>query len=448
MDMIMNKIITIFVIIALIPVVVAAQQTVSLTVEKSIEIGIANSKSLHSSRMRFDAADAKSSEVSVTRFPTVKFSGGYSRLSDIPPFDIGPYPPLLTTPITISSAVLDNYNTRLTFQQPIFTGFRLQSETDLADYTAQATGKDYSRDKSNLVYNIKNAYWTLYKAKEFKRVVDEVVDQMKSHLRDVQNIFGQGIATKNDVLRVETQLSNAELTQLDAGNNVQLATIGLNNIIGLPLLTNVDIASQIQSTQSPSYDVNDLIRQANERRPDLRAIELRVKAGEAGVGMARSGWFPQIYLVGNYYYARPNQRIFPTIDAFKSTWDVSLNVSMDIWNWGTTIHQTNQAQAELAQAQDALGQLKDGISLDVTQSYLNFNESRDRIEVAQKGVEQAEENYRITNEKFKSGLALNSDVLDAEVSLLQAKWNYIQALVDHELADARLQQATALDMNY
>ena len=78
----------------------------------------------------------------------------------------------------------------------------------------------------------------------------------------------------------------------------------------------------------------------------------------------------------------------------------------------------------------------------MTQSYLNVNESGERIGVAEKGVREAEENYRITNEKFKAGLALNSDLLDAEAGLLQARWNNIQARVDHELAQARLQRAS------
>jgi outer membrane protein TolC len=108
------------------------------------------------------------------------------------------------------------------------------------------------------------------------------------------------------------------------------------------------------------------------------------------------------------------------------------------------MHQTQQAQAQLAQAQDALGQLRDGITLEVTQNYLTLHQSRERIGVSQQTVKQAEENYRVTNEKFRLGVALNSDLLDAEASLLQAKWNYIQSLVDYELAQARLQKSIGL----
>ncbi|HUN67089.1 MAG TPA: TolC family protein [Bacteroidota bacterium] len=422
-----------------------AQSTLNLTIDQAIQTGIANSKSLHASSAKVAGAEAKASEAGAARFPTLKAAGLYTRLSDVPAYNLGPFPPLLMTPITIVPSILNNYTARMTVQQPLFTGFALTSNVNLTSYNADATAKDFERDRAELIYAVRSAYWTYYKTMEFKKVIDEVVEQMKAHLHDVQNMFAQGVVTKNELLRVEVQLSNAEVTQIDAGNNVELAMIGLNNTIGLPLKTNIVLTSTIGRTEHAYQDTSVLIMQALERRPEVQAMDLRVKAGESGVTLARSGWWPQVGLIGNYYYSRPNQRYFPAIDAFKNTWDVSLSVSLDIWNWGTTLFQTREAEAQLVQAQDALSQLKDGISLEVTQCYLGFRESDERIHVAEQAVGQAEENARITSEKFRSGLVLNSDVLDAEVALLQAKWNYIQALVDHELADARLQKAIAAE---
>ncbi len=431
------------------------QQKLTLTMENAIQVGLENSKAVHASMMKTQAAESKSAETNTYRLPSIKLGGSYMRLSDVPAFDVtlpanafGPGFPPSSVSFPLSQTVLDNYNLRATVQQPLFTGFRLQSSSAMADYTAQASERDYDKDRSDLVYNVKSAYWSLYKAIEFKKVIDENVGQIEAHLKDVQNFLAQGIVTKNEVLKVEVQLSNAKVLQLDAQNNVQLARIALNNTLGIPLETEVDLASSAASPTSPQQygDVRTLIQQALDQRPELRGMEMRVKAGESGVTLARSGWYPQIYLVGDYYYARPNQRIIPTIDEFRDTWDVGISVSFDLWNWGQTIHQTNQAQAQLAQAQDALGQLRDGVTLEVTQSYLNANQTKQRIEVAQKAIEQAEENYRITDEKFKSGLALNTDLLDAEMALLQAKWTYIQSVVDHELADAKLQKSIGNDV--
>ncbi len=414
-----------------------AQEKLSLTIEKAIEIGLQNSKSLHSSQSKVLASDAKVGETNTLGLPSLKLNATYSRLSAVDPFKITLGP----TPIEISPSIFNNYNVKATVQQPIFTGFKISSAEKIAEYSAEATKHDFKKDAKELTYNIKNAYWNLFKAIEFKKVVDENVGQVKAHTKDAENLLAQGMATTNDVLKVQVLLSDAQVRQIDAINNVQLSMLSLNNIIGLPLSTEIVLASTIQKTTKNFSDVSNLVKKAFETRPELLAMDARVKVSEANVTMNRSGWWPQIALVGNYNYARPNQRIFPSKDEFKDTWDVSIALSYDIWTWNTTGHQTEQAEAQLTQTNDAMGQLKDGITLEVTQNYLNQKQTIERISVAEKGVQQAEENYRITNEKYKKGLALNSDLIDAEVALLQAKLVLTQSLVESELAEARLSKA-------
>lgn len=415
-----------------------AQPRLSLTVEKAMQLGLENSKVLHSSLMKTEYADARAGEINTSRLPSLKFSGGYTRLSDIPASSIGPYPPLLTTPIVIAPSVLDNYSMKLSLTQPLFTGFRMAALSRAADYSAEAQNFEYSKDKSELMYNIRVAYWSLHKAMQIKNVLDENVAQVRAHLKDVQNMLAQGMTTNNDVLKLQVQLSDVQLKQIDANNGVRLAMISLNSTIGIPLSTEIDLESGVVHQPREYGELNKLIEQAMENRPDLKAIDSRVRAGEAGVTAAKSGWFPQIYLAGNYYYSRPNQRIFPTQDIFRDTWDVTIGVSLDIWNWGATVHQTDQAQAQLEQAKDARGQIQDAITLDLTQAYLNLQQAKERISVADQGVKQAEENNRVTGRRFNAGLASTSDMIDAEVAQLQAKTNYTNALVDYQLAEARI----------
>jgi outer membrane protein TolC len=395
--------------------------------------------------MRVEYADAKAGEINASRLPSLKFSGGYTRLSDVPPgaaiipanaFGAGLPPQTLNVPL--SQTVLNNYSMKLSLTQPLFAGFRMDALSKAADYSAEAQNFEYSQDRSDLVYGIRVAYWSLYKAMQIKGVLDENVEQVKAHLKDVQNMMAQGMTTNNDVLKLQVQLSDVQLKQIDASNGLRLAMITLNNMIGIPLSTQIDLESNAVHQPKEYGDLNTLITRAMENRPELKAMDSRVKAGEAGVTAAKAGWFPQIYLAGNYYYSRPNQRIFPAQDIFKDTWDVTIGVSLDIWNWGTTLHQTDQAQAQLAQARDALGQMQDGITLDLTQAYLNLQQAQERISVADQGVKQAEENNRVTFKRFNVGLASTSDVIDAEVAQLQAKTNYTNALVDYQLAQARI----------
>jgi outer membrane protein TolC len=418
------------------------QQNLSLTVEKAIQLGLDNSKALHSSLMRLNYADAKAAEVNASRLPSLKFGGGYTRLSEVPAFAITLPAQLGGNSFTLAPSLINNYTLRATLEQPLFTGFKLDAAADAADYTARASEQDHAKEKSELIYNVRAAYWSLFKAMEFKKVVDENVEQVKAHLKDVQSMLDQGMATTNDLLKVQVQLSDAQLRQIEANNNVQLAMISLNYVIGTPLQTKITIESGIKHQTPANFsDLSSLIQKAMDKRPEVKAMEYRVKAGEAGVTAAKAGWWPQIFLSANYNYNRPNQRVQPTQDLFKDTWDVTLGVSLDIWNWGKTLHQTDQAAAQYEEAKDGLAQMQDGVTLEITQNFLNLNQAKERIGVAEQGVRQAEESYRVTNKRFKEGLAQNSDLLDAEVALLQARTNYTQALVDYELAGARLQKA-------
>jgi outer membrane protein len=426
----------------------ATAQQRTLTLSDAVALGLENSKSLHASLMKSEYADAKSSEVSASLYPTLKANLGYQNLSNIPPAAVilpknafGPGFPPQPVDVTLSPVILNTYSARATLQQPLFTGWRLQSAVDNAEYTANAVHDDYEKDRQQLLYDIKAAYWNVYRAKEMKRLTDENVAQMTQHLDDIQNMFGQGMATTNEVLKTKVQLSNSRVLQSDAENNVTIALISFNSIIGLPLGTEITIGSQLTPRTKEFPGVQQLLATAFQHRADVQGMEWRMHAAESGITAARAGWMPQIFLTGNYYYSRPNQRIFPAQDVFKDSWDIGVNLQFDIWNNLTTVHQTNEASAQYEQVKDSFGMLKDGVTLEVTQSYLTFEQAKKKIELAQLSVDQASENLRVTREKFKAGLTTNSELLDAEVALLQAKLQLVQSQVDHELAEARLQKA-------
>jgi len=425
-----------------------AQQKLTLTIEEATRLGLESSKALHTSQFKLDAAAARANATSTLGEPSLKFNGAYTRLSDVPPEAItllansfAPGFPPADIAMTLSPTILDNYTLRATIQQPLFTGRKISGAIEAADYSARASQEDFRRDRAEIIYSIEEAYWTLYRAIEAKRFVDENVSQVKSHATDADNLMKQGFLTKNDLMKVQVQLSDALVRQIDAENGVQLAMYALNNTLGLPLRTEIVLASTIQVNERSWDAVDSLIKRALEKRPEILGMSARVKAGEAGLESARGSWWPQIYLVGNYSYLQPNQRYFPMVDQFKGTWDISVSLSYDIWNWGQTGYQTAEAQAQLAQAQEGLSMVQDGVTLEVTQCFLSIEKAKERKAVSEQGVAQAEENYRIMTGKFKQGLAMNSDLRDAEVELLQARVNLTQSLVNYELAIAQLSKA-------
>jgi outer membrane protein TolC len=424
----------------------SGQEVQDLSLEEALKIGVQNSKALLASSQKVEMASARASEAGAVLLPSLRVEGSYRRVSEVDPFVV--QVPFAPSPITISPVVLDNYNLRLGLQQPVFTGFRLKNTARAAEFALQAAEFEHRSDEADLVLNITSAYWLLYQTLEVEKFVKENVDRIEAHLRDTERMVGAGLATQNDLLKINVQLSNAKLNRIDADHDVQVATMTLNNVIGRPLETGIHPASSPNVTGESSrvsgkdLPLSDtLVQKALEERPDLRSMQFRVQSGEAAVSAARGGWWPQVFLTSNYYYSRPNFRYQPTRDEFKPSWDIGVQMQLDVWNWGVTGFQTEQAQAQLHQTQYLYDQMRDNVSLEVTRSYLQVRQSREKVEVARLAIGEAEENVRTTSDKYRNGLATSSDALDADVALLQARTNLTGALVEFELAQARLARA-------
>jgi len=426
-------------VILILPLAALAQKR-PLSLEEAIAAGLEASPGLHASRMKVDSTAAKSREIEAGRLPSLKFGGGYTRLSEVPPFEVTL--PISPNPIVVSQNYFNNFSLRLGVQQPLFTGFRLQAGAESARLLEKSAGQDLEKDRAEFIFAVKSAYWGLARAREFEKVIEENIRQVGEHLKDVRAFFDQGLLTKNEVLRAELELSNTEIMRIDARNAAEVALTSLDNLIGVPLDTDVDLTTSAESQASRLPAGEDPpIEAALADRPELKSAEFRIRATELSVKAARAGFYPQVFLSGNYYYLRPNPRFMPALDKLKETWDVGISVSFDIWNWGQTKSQTDQAKAQLAQVRDARKLLEDQAVLEITQCRLILARANEKIRVAGQAVGQAEENLRVTRERFKQGVALNTDVLDADVVLLQARMNRTQAAIDLVLAQARLEKA-------
>jgi outer membrane protein len=347
--------------------------------------------------------------------------------------------------VTISPTVLDNYVLRVGLEQPLFTGFRLQSAAQSAGFLQDAAGADERSEEADLVLNITSAYWFLFQAGELKSVVDENIRRLETYEADVQRLLAGGLATRNDLLRIQVQLSNARLSRIDAENDLRLAAMTLNNLMGRPLDGPVTLASTPPSRPDTTWWETlmsaERAAQAIDDRPDLIAMRSRVEAARAGVTAAQGGWWPQIAFSASYFYSRPNPRYLPTRDEFLGTWEVGIGVQLDLWNFGATSAQTGQARAALRQTELALEQLSENAALEIRRQQLALRRAVEKADVVRLAVEQAEENLRITSDKFKNGLATSADLIDADVAALTARTSRTGAAVEAELARARLARA-------
>ncbi len=409
------------------------------TLDQCIALGIENSKELKIAKSKMIGSEAKINEVGSQLLPQLKFQASYMRLSNIPPFEVSL--PIFPQPIQISPVILDSYNLKLSLQQPLFTGLRLWSLKSAAKNNYDASKSEYQKDLNDAAFKIQKAFWNYYKAEQIKKLIEEDLKLTQKHLDDTRNFLQNELATRNDVLKLEVQFSTTKLQLIDAENNIDIARSNLNKLLGLPLEANTGIDAGEIDTSFSNYSLDKLIKQTKESREDLKSLEYRVQASEKGITAANSGWYPSVYLVGDYYYSKPNQRIIPAENKFRDTWDIGVSLQWDLWNWGYTSSQSTQAEQQKIQTETALSQFNDAAELEVYQALLTYERANDKIKVSRLAVEQADENSRITIEKYDQQLASSTDLIDAEVSLLQTKTSLTTSLVDYQLARVGLMKA-------
>lgn len=415
-------------------------QSKKLTLSESIELGLQNSKDLKISQSKMISSDAKVSEINSMFLPQLKLMANYTRLSDnVPPFEV--VTPFSPTPIKISDPVLDNYTLKLSLQQPLFTGFKLLSSQKAASYNYNATELEYSKDKNEAAFNIHTAFWNYYKVEQVRDLLVKNLKQIENHLNDTKNFMDNGLATQNDFLKLQVQHSNTKLLLIEAENNLEVARAVFNKALGLPLESATEISAEDIKAELFTSNFEELLSEAKSNRNELKSLEYKLNAANENITAAQSGWFPSIYLTGNYNYSNPNTRFQPLVGQWNDTWDVGVTLSWDVWNWGLTSSQTTQAEELAVQTQTSLEKLDDNIQVEVYQNYLSVIKSQEKVDVSKLSLEQSSENYRITSEKYNAQLATSTDLIDAEVSELQAETNLKTSLVDYKIAKTRLEKS-------
>jgi outer membrane protein len=337
------------------PFLMHAQATQKITLNDAITKGLQESKVLRLDHSKIDIAIAKYSESKDAMLPDLKITAGYTYLSDL---DQG-YRSFQFGPQKIVLYENNNYTTRASVTAPIFVGFREKYAEKSAQLLLEASKLDVEKDKDDVTLNIINSYFNLYKAQSVKKQIEDNIGQIKQRLAEVQSGFSKGTNIQNDVLRVQLQMSNTQLAQIEAANNIGIINFNMDILLGLPVTTVIEVDSASMFAVKNLKTSDDYFKDAINQRQELKANKVRIEVAQNGINIAKGSYYPTIGIGADYYYSRPNQRYFPVLDEFKPTWDAGINLSWDVTNMFTNKHQIAEANANLMQSR-IVNDLKNG----------------------------------------------------------------------------------------
>jgi outer membrane protein TolC len=312
---------------------------------------------------------------------------------------------------------------------------------EAARHEALAAGKDVITGLNDLVLETVTAYWDLVAARDNERVLSDSITSYEADLKQVRDRAEVGLAARNDVLNVQVERDEAELARLQAANNAGVANENLVRLLGLAPGSRVEPTEPLTAATVADEPVEGLVSQALQARPEVVGLRARAAAAEAGVRIARSARLPQASLDAGFDYARPNLRILPLTDTWNDSWRVGVSVSLQAFDGGRTSAAVAQARAQADAVRRQLGDLERRVRLDVSASALDLASRRAALAVAERNLEAARENVRVSQDRYREGLIPASELLDAESRLLQSGLSRTRSATRLQQARANLDRA-------
>ena len=334
-----------------------------------------------------------------------------------------------------------NYNYEnmnlFTLRYNLYTGGRAENQRDSARYGLNVADLSLENSRQLVKYRAAAAYYQVLRNASLVNVQEQAVELLEEHLRNVQIQYEVGTVAKSDVLATSVQLANVQQALTSAQGNYQTAVAQLNNVLGLPIDTQIATTSEIKFT---NYQLTEAQCQeyAVSHRPDGRAAAYAVKQAGAATRAAKSGYRPTVTAVATGRLT--GESLFQS-NHVGEQWSVGFELNWNIFDNGVTSAQVHESQAQERKAQSQAKQQLEAIELEVRSAYIALKTAEKNIQTTAAAVAKAEEEFAIAQVRYVEGVDTNLNVMNAQEKVVETRNNYYTALYNYNNSRAQLEKA-------
>jgi outer membrane protein TolC len=425
---------------------------------------VKTSFTLEQRRHEVAAAIASTNQALIAYLPRLSLLARYARLSNItaplvgdvavpppgtPTGVIAPGTPLINFPIQFP-VLLNQTTLQATLTVPLLDYvLRAPALNAAARASHDSAKKTEGATRLQVGTDARVAYYGWARARLSAVVADLAVAQARGHHEVTRRLFEAGAASKADTMRVEAQLASAELFAERSHNQeivleeqvrIAMHDEGRHHYeIGEDL--NVDLQA---INQEP---LRGLYEEAWTNRLEPAALKDAERALHSQSHAALGAALPRVDAFGDLVDANPNQRFFPFQDKFDFTWDVGLQLTWTPNDTATNVFAAKNAEQRAQATASQIAALKDQLRLEVVQAYQATREADFAVQATARGLDAAEESYRVRRELFTHGRSTSFELTDAETDLTQARLSAIGARIDQRITRARLRHSLGRDVS-
>lgn len=330
----------------------------------------------------------------------------------------------------------------VTVKQPVFVGGKILYSNQMANLAEELASSKYDMEYAEIIVDIDQAYWQIISLANKKKLAESYADLLHQMQRDVDMSIAAGVSTESDALQIKVKTNEADMLLTKASNGLELSKMLLCKQMGLPLDSNISLADEsLDAIPTPGLPEAKSMEQIYTDRPETRSLELAQQIYDAKAKVVRADMMPQVALVGNYLVSNPN-----LFNGVQGNWNggmfsAGVMVKVPLFHGGESMNKYRKAQAEARLYTTQFEDAKKLIDLQVTQQRKVWDETMQKLNMAEANLSNAEENMRSAMVGFEAGAVDTNTVLGAQTAWLSAHSEFIDAGIELQMAAANLEKA-------
>ncbi|WP_228439952.1 TolC family protein [Chryseobacterium phocaeense] len=406
-----------------------------LSLRQAIETGLQHNKKIQISHLKQEMAVTREKDLSMEKLPDVEFHTSYNQVTNLFQHQNGFF-----NKATKYDVINGMYDFTLSASIPVYMGGKIKNNEKKASIDTEISALKAHLDERQLKMEIITAFLQIHHLKEQQNLINDKMKEDSVNIRQVKALKANGLVTANEVLRTSLQLSNHTMSWTELNNDVQIAEHKLKTLLSLPERQemHVDTEDLISENVTIPY-IDELTETALDRDESAAMAHKNLSLKELDQKLIKANYLPKITAGGEYFTKYPNMLFFPPEPYAYRLGMIGVNLTYPIENLYKNKYKMQEARENIHLARLQIEENEESIRHTVYEAFKKFEETDQKIKIAEEAIIQAKENYRIVKTKYANKLSLITELIDADNAYLEAESNLISVKINRQLKYYQLQ---------
>lgn len=409
-----------------------------LGLEEALRLAQQNNLQIKKQQQKQRIAELEVSVKRGQRLPSLDANAAFWYRTELAKFDL-PFSPVAGQQTQIALGGRDITDLAVGITQPLFTGFRLNTQVTLAQATLESENVRLALLNQQMMFQVYLLFYQSQILQKEGQIQTASLTRLSVQLDQTRQLFFAAQAMAYDTLQVYNQELQIKILLEQNQRDQRLAELQMARLLDLPESRSI---VELELAPPPEWrpSLDSLKQVAYQQRPELSSVRIGQRAAQLNRKLAASNYFPEIGAEAKYHYGKPalNQVANQWMDYFS----FGVSLQWNLWRWNQDRHRAQEAETEYTRLTLEERELLRTIDYEVEKSLENLTFAVKQVRLAQSLLSQQRDRYRIVSVQQREGLATTNDVIVAEADLTQAELQVQRALIQYYISQSEMKLAT------